>query len=115
MVAATYTSRRQQYVSALARAFIRLRIMPSDSGPPRKGIDWDVALNNGAGVAVGLVVTAAFTSLIYLAYRLPTQQDELLQGQRAIRDDIQYLTDRLKRVEDSERSLNTRVTRLEAQ
>lgn len=105
----------QTVAHRINRALTVIRHMtPPAATDDRLRVNWGVVLTNAVGVVIGLSLTACVSGIVFLVYRLPSQQDEILRNQQSARQFMRQLADEVKVLEQNDRVQDERLGRIES-
>lgn len=78
-----------------------------------KSLDWSTISSNVIATVLGGAVLALAGGVLYIAWQVPRQQDQILFNQVEIKKAVTTLTDRMDRLEANDQVQNERLVRQE--
>jgi hypothetical protein len=98
----------------ITRALTVIRHMtpPPATDPPLR-VNWGVVLTNAVGVVIGLAMTASVSGVVYLVWRLPSQQEAILRKLEQSEILMRDLASEVDRLEKNDRRQDERLLRIE--
>lgn len=83
------------------------------AGNDDKSLDWSTISSNVIATVLGGAVLALAGGVLYIAWQVPRQQDQILFNQVEIKKAVTTLTDRMDRLEANDQVQNERLIRQE--
>jgi hypothetical protein len=82
-----------------------------DKTPPL--VNWGVIVTNAIGIVLGLAFTTMTGGMVYLIYRLPSAQNQILVELRHIQQAQRSAAEEITELKASDRKQDDRLLRLE--
>lgn len=83
------------------------------AGTDDKSLDWSAISSNVIATVLGGALLALAGGVLYIAWQVPRQQDQILFNQVEMKRAVMALTDRMDRLEANDQVQNERLMRQE--
>lgn len=113
MVAAHHATGRTAARSINRGLTVVRHMTPPPAADRPQLLNWGVMLTNAVGVVIGLALTASVGGVVFLVYRLPAQQDQILHRLEESKSLIRDLASEVERLEKNDRVQDDRILRIE--
>ena len=105
-------------IRRLARQIVRATYLQNATpatvaGTDDKSLDWSTISSNVIATVLGGALLALAGGVLYIAWQVPRQQDQILFNQVEMKKAVMALTDRMDRLEANDRVQNERLIRQE--
>lgn len=87
--------------------------VPAEDAKPPLGINWTEISGNVIATVLGGALLALSGGILYIAWQVPRQQDQILSNQVEMKQAMKDLTDRMTRLEFNDRRQDERLIRQE--
>lgn len=105
-------------IRRLARQIVRASYLQNSTpvtvaGTDDKSLDWSTISSNVIATVLGGALLALAGGVLYIAWQVPRQQDQILFNQVEMKRAVMALTDRMDRLEANDQVQNERLVRQE--
>ena len=106
------------WIRRLARQIVRATYLQNATpatvdGTDDKSLDWSTISSNVIATVLGGALLALAGGVLYIAWQVPRQQDQILFNQVEMKRAVTALTDRMDRLEANDQVQNERLIRQE--
>ncbi len=104
---------RRLAVRILRATYLQKATPPTVPAAEDNPLDWSSISSNVIATVLGGALLALAGGVVYIAWQVPRQQDQILYNQVEMKRTLANLTERMTRLEDNDREQDERLIRQE--